>query len=41
MPEVIETLVSTYDCDINFIDPADGLNLLDYINSEITCEEPN
>jgi hypothetical protein len=36
LPEVVETLASTYECDINFIDPADGLNLLDYINSEIT-----
>lgn len=36
MPEVIETLASTYGCDINFIDPADGLNLLDYILSEIS-----
>lgn len=35
MPEVIETLASTYGLDINFIDPADGLNLLDYIIGEI------
>ena len=35
MPEVVETLSDTYGLDINFIDPADGLNLLDYINWEI------
>ena len=34
-PEVGELLASFYGCDINFIDPADGLNLLDYINLEI------
>lgn len=35
-PEVIETLSSTYGCDINFIDPVDGLNVLDYISKEIS-----
>ena len=35
MPEVIETIASSYGGDINFIDPADGLNLLDYIIAEI------
>jgi hypothetical protein len=35
MPDVIETLASIYGCDINFIDPADGLNLLDYLVAEI------
>jgi len=35
MPSVIETLASSYELDINFIDPADGLNLLDYVNGEI------
>lgn len=35
MPGVVETLADTYDLDINFIDAADGLNLLDFINSEI------
>lgn len=34
-PDFVETLASTYGCDINFIDPADGLNLLDYIIKEI------
>lgn len=33
-PQVIETLTA-YGCDINFIDPADGLNLLDYVTAEI------
>lgn len=33
-PQVIETLAD-YGCDINFIDPADGLNLLDYVSGEI------
>lgn len=35
MPSVIETLASTYELDINFIDPSDGKNLLDFVNSEI------
>jgi len=35
MPDVIETLADTYGLDINFTDPADGLNLLDYIIGEI------
>ena len=34
MPEVIETL-TYYGMDINFIDPQDGLNMLDYILSNI------
>ncbi len=34
-PDFIDTLVSVYDLDINFIDPADGQNLLDYLNNEI------
>lgn len=34
MPTVIETLAS-YGLDINFIHPADGLNLLDYIIQQI------
>ena len=34
-PDFVETLASTYGCDINFIDPVDGLNLLDFINAEI------
>ena len=33
-PQFIETL-SAYGIDINFTDPADGLNLLDYVISEI------
>lgn len=33
-PGIIETFVS-YGLDINFIDPADGLNLLDWIDAEI------
>ncbi|HEY8690631.1 MAG TPA: hypothetical protein VIM07_15445 [Chitinophagaceae bacterium] len=35
MPGLIETLADTYMLDINFIDPADGLNLLDYIIGEV------
>jgi antitoxin component YwqK of YwqJK toxin-antitoxin module len=35
MPEVIELLADTYGLDVNFIDPKDGLNLLDWINQEI------
>lgn len=35
MPSVIETMASTYELDINFIDPSDGKNLLDYVNGEI------
>lgn len=31
----LETLVLNYDLDINFIDPVDGRNLLDYIIDEI------
>lgn len=34
-PDVLETFVSIYDLDINFVDPADNMNLLDYLNSEI------
>ncbi len=33
--DFIEVLVLNYDLDINFIDPADHKNLLDYINDEI------
>lgn len=33
-PDLID-LLADYGCDINFIDPADGLNLLDYVMSEI------
>jgi len=39
MPEVIENLADTYGLNINFIDPADGLNLLDWINKEM--KSPN
>lgn len=35
MPGVIETFASTYGLDINFVDPADNMNVLDYVNSEI------
>ena len=35
MPDFIDTLVSNYGLDINFIDPADGKNVLDYLNDEI------
>lgn len=35
MLEVLDTFVMTYGLDINFIDPADNRNLLDYINAEI------
>lgn len=31
----LETIVGTYQMDINFIDPADGLNVLDYVNDEL------
>jgi hypothetical protein len=34
-PDFTETLVMNYKIDINFIDPADGKNLLDFINDEI------
>jgi hypothetical protein len=33
--DFIETMVLNYDLDINFIDPADNRNLLDYVNDEI------
>ncbi len=33
--DFIETLVLDYELDINFADPADGKNLLDYVNDEI------
>lgn len=36
MPEVIETLAITLGLDINFVDPADNKNVLDYVNFEIT-----
>ena len=32
---LFETLILNYDLDINFIDPVDGRNLLDYIIDEI------
>ena len=35
MPDFIDTLVTNYGLDINFIDPADGKNVLDYLNDEI------
>jgi hypothetical protein len=35
MPEVIETLAGTYGLDINFVDPKDNMNVLDYVNNEI------
>jgi len=31
----LETIVGTYQMDINFIDPADNRNVLDYVNDEI------
>ena len=34
-PQFVETLAETYGLDINFIDPADGKNVLDYLNEEI------
>ncbi|MFV5702508.1 hypothetical protein ACM55F_11605 [Flavobacterium sp. XS2P12] len=39
MPEVIVNLADTYALDINFIDPQDGLNLLDWIVKEM--KSPN
>ncbi|MBC7381923.1 MAG: hypothetical protein H7296_02890 [Bacteroidia bacterium] len=36
----LETIVGTYNMDINFIDPADNRNVLDYVNDELkksTC----
>jgi hypothetical protein len=35
LPDFINTLVVNYDLDINFIDPTDGKNVLDYLNDEI------
>ena len=35
MPELIETFSERYGLDINFIDPKDNMNVLDYIDSEI------
>lgn len=35
MPDFMDTIVSTYGLDINFKDPADGKNVLDYLNDEI------
>jgi hypothetical protein len=31
----LETIVSTYNLDINFVDPADQRNLMDYVNDEL------
>ena len=31
----LETIVGTYQMDINYIDPADNGNVLDYVNDEI------
>ncbi len=39
MPELIETLADAYGLDINFIDPKDGMNLLDYVLSQISYYE--
>ncbi|MGS0746899.1 hypothetical protein [Halpernia sp. GG3] len=33
--DFLDTFVLNYNLDINFIDPADGKNLLDYLNDEI------
>lgn len=43
MPEVIETLADTYGLDINFIDPKDNMNILDYVDAEIKKlnQQPN
>lgn len=35
MPDFMDKIVSTYGLDINFKDPADGKNVLDYLNDEI------
>ena len=32
----LETIVGTYQMDINYIDPADNRNVLDYVNDELT-----
>lgn len=41
----LETIVGTYQMDINFIDPADNRNVLDYVNDElkktISLQGPN
>ena len=34
-PDFVETLVMNYGLDINFPDPVDNKNLLDYMNDEI------
>ena len=34
----LETIVSTYNLDINFIDPEDKRNLMDYLNDELQME---
>jgi hypothetical protein len=34
-PDLLDTFTSIYDLDINFIDPADGKNVLDYLNDQI------
>jgi hypothetical protein len=39
--DFIETLVLNYDLDINFIDPADNRNLLDYLNEELLKMQTN
>lgn len=35
MPDLIESLAQIWNLDINFIDPKDGLNVMDYILAEI------
>ena len=35
LPSFVEALVLNYELDINFIDPVDSRNVLDYINDEI------
>lgn len=35
MPDVVETFASSYGLDINFVDPVDNKNVLDYVDSEI------
>ncbi len=41
----LETIVGTYQMDINFVDPADNKNVLDYVNAELkkalATEGPN
>ena len=40
-PDFIDTLVLNYDLDINFIDPVDNRNLLDYVIDEIEKMKTN